>query len=446
MSLPVFLQILANVAFTTGLFVAFARLRRPAKDDPRMSKGLQLLSSKIAVLEDLSDRTESQVQQMLLLLDQKSKELQSKIALADQQVAAVRQSMAQSLEVATIFQDKIPHSEIIERQNSVKYIRAARLAHAGVSVADIAREVDLPLGEIEFIAKVNHENLSFREEELPAWAREPQLSSSLSHANRDASSQVTDTHLTGAYGAGATEAQLSAHSANMAAVAAQAALFDAPTPRPMMPVPPSAQELASPGHETRTASIPALSPEKEQLVDKLNKLHFEMKNLDLELAHRSQRNVMPDMTQAFDSPRLESSSLERLGEEFRRAVEEAERASREETNTGGPGLFDKMTPEKAEPMPSFASLFSAQFAKNETAKQVVPVTVPSAPPANGATPSQASSSGPALGAQASATLAREVSIPELEAARAAAAALRTKDADQPKSADKIIRRVEFPRI
>lgn len=357
MSFPVVLQVLVNLAFAVSIVVIFARLRRPAKDDPRLSKGLQLLSSKIAVLEDLSDRTESQVNQMLTLLDQKSRELQSKIALADQQVNAIRQSMDQSLEVATIFQDKIPHTEIIERQNSVKYIRAARLAHAGVSVAEIAREVDLPLSEIEFIAKVNHDSLSFREEELPAWAREPQTDSALREG---------------------------------AASAAE----------------PKAAEL-------KAANTEPLSSERgqqqSQLVDRLNKLQFEMRNLDLELAHRSARNVLPDTTQAFESPRLESSSLERLGEEFRRAVEAAEREAGAES----------------EEMPVFMG-------------------TPERAPLHTPAPT------PAVSSPVTASVAREISNPELEAARAAAAALRAKDsAVSPQKTtpnEKIVRRVEFPRI
>lgn len=175
MSFALFAQILFNIIVLAGLFAIFARLRRPAKDDPRLSKGLQLLSNKIAVLEDLSDRTEQQVNQMLQLLDQKSKELQSKVYLAEQHVKEVQVAMSKSLEVSKIFQDKIPHNEIIERQQSMKYIRAARLAYQGKSVDEIAREIDLPRGEIEFIAKVNREALTFREEELPEWAREPQV-------------------------------------------------------------------------------------------------------------------------------------------------------------------------------------------------------------------------------------------------------------------------------
>ena len=42
----------------------WVKLFKRKQDDPRMSRGLQLLQSKIAVLEDLSDRTELQVKQL----------------------------------------------------------------------------------------------------------------------------------------------------------------------------------------------------------------------------------------------------------------------------------------------------------------------------------------------------------------------------------------------
>lgn len=254
MSFTVFMQVFFNIVVLTLIFVIFARLRRPAKDDPRLSKGLQLLSSKIAVLEDLNDRTESQVQQMLTLLDQKSRELQQKIMTAETQVQQIRQSMSQSLEVAQIFQDKIPHTEIIERQNSMKYIRAARMAHHGVAVEEIMREVDLPRGEIEFIAKVNREQLSFREEDLPVWAREPQ-----------------------AEGALVEEAVVS--------------------PQP-------------------------LPPEAAEIVERLNKLQFEMKSLDMELSSKQPIPPAPASQTLVAMPKSgnESDQLAALGQQFRQAV------------------------------------------------------------------------------------------------------------------------------
>jgi hypothetical protein len=166
------MQIILNLVFVAGGLLMWARLSRPAKDDPRMSKGLQLLQSKIAILEDLSDRTETQVKQLTLLLEQKGREVQDSIQAAQEQIHRVDNSIQKSLDVSKIFQDKIPHKEIIERQNTVKYIQAARLAHQGMTSDDISQRIDIPKSELDFIVKVNRNKLMFSEEHLPDWAQE----------------------------------------------------------------------------------------------------------------------------------------------------------------------------------------------------------------------------------------------------------------------------------
>lgn len=171
MSFWVLIQILVNLILFAGVAAVWVRLHRPAKDDPRLSKGLQLLQSKIAVLEDLSDRTEHQVSQLTALLETKCRDIQEKIVAADRQISRIDQSAQKSMEVAKIFQDRIPHSEILERQNTIKYVKAARMAHRGASIEEIVNEVDLSRAEIEFIAKVNRDRLQFSEEDLPEWAR-----------------------------------------------------------------------------------------------------------------------------------------------------------------------------------------------------------------------------------------------------------------------------------
>lgn len=172
MSFWMLLQIIIDLIVVAGLAGIWIKRSRPAKDDPRLSRGLQLLQTKIAVLEDLGDRTELQVTQLTALMESKAKEIQNHILNADKQVQRIENSMGKSMEVARIFQDKIPHREIIERQNTVKYVQAARLAHQGVGAEEISKQVDLSLGEIEFISKVNRDNLQFSEEDLPEWALE----------------------------------------------------------------------------------------------------------------------------------------------------------------------------------------------------------------------------------------------------------------------------------
>jgi hypothetical protein len=166
-------QVIFNLLMFVGFVAMWMRLRRPPQDDPRMSRGLQLLQTKITVLEDLSDRTDAQVKQLSGLLDQKSRMVQNKILEAEQQVLKIDHSMNKSLEVAEIFQDKIPHQEILERQRTVEYVKAARMAHSGLTVEEISESVHLPREQIELIAKFNREQLMFDETQLPEWATRP---------------------------------------------------------------------------------------------------------------------------------------------------------------------------------------------------------------------------------------------------------------------------------
>jgi hypothetical protein len=264
------IQIVFDIFMACGLFVVVMRMNRAPKDDPRLSRGLALLQSKISVLEDLSDRTEQQVSQLVGILESKAREVQAKVELAERHVQEIRVSMDRSLEVAQIFQDKIPHKEIIERQNTIKYVQAARLAHSGLSADEIGSRVDLPRGEIEFIASVNKDRLMFTESELPEWAKtELGPDSPASHAQN---------------------AELAAPEV-------------------------SNEESA---HRMRAEIELA---ENQRLVENLSRLQFEMQNLDMQLARE---NNSRDNASAYDVPKVETDHLKKLGEEFRKAVREGE--------------------------------------------------------------------------------------------------------------------------
>lgn len=306
MSAWALIQVIIDIFAALGFFVIIMRMSRAPKDDPRMSRGLQLLQSKISVLEDLSDRTEQQVSQLTAILDQKTKEVQAKVQLADQHVHEIRVSMERSLEVAKIFQDKIPHEEIIERQNTLKYVQAARLAHQGAGADEIAQKVDLPKGEIEFIAKVNREQLMFNEESLPEWAKaEP--------------------------GAPAPTAE--------------------PTLQPPAPVDDQAERL----------KMEIALAERQRLVENLSRLQFEMQNLDQQLAREA---VVKNFSGAFEVPRVETGPLQKLGDEFRKACEEADQ--------------ENSRPSAFPPLEQLSSLIPQFF--QEDAKQSIPsFAIPQAP-------------------------------------------------------------------
>lgn len=173
MSMTISLILIAafNVFLTLAVAILWIRSIRPAKEDPRLSRGLQLLQSKISVLEDLSDRTDKQVAQLVAILEERTKHIQGRILTADEMLNKIDRSMTKSLEVAEIFQDNIPHADIVERQNTQKYVTAAKMAHEGKTIDEISRAVDLPRSEVEFIAKVNKDQLMFDPAALPEWAK-----------------------------------------------------------------------------------------------------------------------------------------------------------------------------------------------------------------------------------------------------------------------------------
>jgi hypothetical protein len=97
--------------------------------------------------------------------------------------------------VAEIFQDKIPHEEIRERHQQSKYVTAAKMANQGASVDEILAQVDIPRSEVEFISKVNRDELTFSPDLLPAWVQEKNNSAV---ENQAVNLQSANTQLTGA--------------------------------------------------------------------------------------------------------------------------------------------------------------------------------------------------------------------------------------------------------
>ncbi len=171
MSTWVLPAIAVQIFLVLSVIILWLRQARKPKDDPRLTRGLQLLQSKIAVLEDLSERTEQQVQSLTRFIDERSKHLQAKILDAEELLVKIDHSMKKSLDVAEIFQDKIPHEEIIERSQTQKYVTAAKMANDGRTVDEIVQALDLPRSEVEFIAKINREELTFEPSLLPEWAK-----------------------------------------------------------------------------------------------------------------------------------------------------------------------------------------------------------------------------------------------------------------------------------
>lgn len=175
MSTLAILQVALNILFFAGIGLILAKVRRRREEDPRLSYGLKVLQNKISILEDLSDKTEQQVKQLMGIIDSKVKDLQLRLQYSDQQLQRIDQAMSKTMEVAHIFENRVPHEEILERKVSNKYINAARMAHQGFNLEQIQQQIDLPKAELDFIIKVNKEQLMFNEEHLPAWTKQNPL-------------------------------------------------------------------------------------------------------------------------------------------------------------------------------------------------------------------------------------------------------------------------------
>ena len=492
------IQAVFDIFATLGFFLVIMRMNRAPKDDPRLSRGLQLLQSKISVLEDLSDRTETQASQLSAILEQKCKEVQAKVTIAEQSVHEIRVSMERSLEVAKIFQDKIPHQEIIERQNTLKYVQAARLAHQGYTAEEISKEVDLPKGEIEFIAKVNKDQLVFNEDQLPEWARKAAAPLNELHPPSAPQQQV-------AFQPQQMEHQhqtFAQHQQQQPTPQAQAQSYAdigndddqfRPYQSPAMMQPSNQMPTQQPEPARLRAEMEIA--ERARLVENLSRLQSEMHNLDQQLARE-----MParDYSEVFEAPKFEPNSMQKLGDEFRKACEEAE----VENSRGAimpqldhfasmiPGIFTQIpgSPDFApapEPTPQHLTYFesssdlpgASDFAPAHAPKSAIDefVSIPAVPqmdPAVARAVAQAKVQAALQSAKPSTPLTREVSA-ELNEARAAAhgfAAMpvpmraeaqaqhspyaksdaltvaAAAPAPAPKPEGPVIRRVQFPRI
>jgi hypothetical protein len=172
MGLLIFLQVIFDLAFiATATLLLIERSKSRTMEDPRLSRGLQLLSSKIAILQDLMDRSEVMSKQLSQLMDGKQQDIQERLEEAEVHLHRIKKATEKSQEVAKIFQEQIPHQEIMERQTTAKYLFAAKLSNQGLSFEEISKQVDIPRGELDLIVKVNRDRLLVEDE--PSWAKQP---------------------------------------------------------------------------------------------------------------------------------------------------------------------------------------------------------------------------------------------------------------------------------
>jgi hypothetical protein len=162
-------QFAFNLIFIAGIALCLIKVRVRKEEDPRLSYGLKLLQNKLAILEDLSDKTDHQVKQLIALMETKMRDVQNRVLDADNKLRAIDTAMMRTMEAANIFREQMPHEQIVEQKVTSKYVNAARMAHQGYSRTQIQQEIDLPDAELDLIMKVNRDQLMFSEDQLPAW-------------------------------------------------------------------------------------------------------------------------------------------------------------------------------------------------------------------------------------------------------------------------------------
>lgn len=168
-------QFALNLIFIAGIALCLIKMRARKEEDPRLSYGLKLLQNKLAILEDLSDKTDHQVKQLLALMEAKMRDVQNRVIEADAKLKAIDAAVAKNMEAASIFRTQNPHEEIVEQKVTSKYVNAARMAHQGYTREQIHQQIDLPDAEIDLIMKVNRDQLMFAEDQLPGWVEKHPL-------------------------------------------------------------------------------------------------------------------------------------------------------------------------------------------------------------------------------------------------------------------------------
>jgi hypothetical protein len=146
------------------------------KEDLRLAKGLQLLQNKISILQDLSDKTDHQVQKIVHVIDRKSADLQTNLALIDSKTAHVEAALIKATDISKMMtQQNQQGSNLVDIQKTNLHVQAAKLANKGFTKEQIMGKVDLHPAEIDFILKVNRDQLQFAEDQLPGWVESETL-------------------------------------------------------------------------------------------------------------------------------------------------------------------------------------------------------------------------------------------------------------------------------
>lgn len=120
-------------------------------------------------MQDLSDKTDHQVHKIVQVIDKKSSDIQTNMALIDAKIANVEGLIIRATEISKAAAQQMPPQNISDMQKTSLHVQAAKLANQGFSKEQIGDKVDLNPAEIDLIFKVNKDHLQFAEDQLPGW-------------------------------------------------------------------------------------------------------------------------------------------------------------------------------------------------------------------------------------------------------------------------------------
>jgi hypothetical protein len=160
MGLLILFQVIFDLAFiATATLLLIERSKVKTAEDPKLSRGLQLLTSKIAILEDLMDRSEVMTKQMTQIIDNKQQDIQERIEEAEVHLHKMRKATEKTQQAVKSAQENIP--------GAAKFSQASQLIHQGLSLKEIEKTVDIPRGELELLMKVDRERQRQKKEAPP---------------------------------------------------------------------------------------------------------------------------------------------------------------------------------------------------------------------------------------------------------------------------------------
>lgn len=157
------LTIVVGIVFIFLQYLIWSKTRSNLhQEKSRLTKELNLINAKLAILEDLSQKVDYQRSQLEKMLELKTSQLDELIKTAQETIKELQKQLEQV---------ELDPQELLERQNAIKLVQAALLANKGYPPEKIREITQLGLQECELIYALNKDQLQFDLNTLPSWIK-----------------------------------------------------------------------------------------------------------------------------------------------------------------------------------------------------------------------------------------------------------------------------------